>query len=371
MMLHKIYIEPTNRCNLDCRTCMRNTWQETLGYMSLSIFDRVVEGVRAFAPRPLIFFGGLGEPLTHPDIIDMVARSKALGSRVELITNGTLLTPALSEELVQAGLDMLWFSLDGASPESYGDVRLGAALPEVLANLARYRDACLWSNYRRGRDLMLRDRHALGMVFVAMKRNIDDLPAMLRLGSQLGISRLMVTNVLPYTPEMCKETLYGRSLTDRYAMVRLEMPGIDIDGVTAPALYGATQSGYSISFRGGGLWEGHDRCPFVTTGAVAISWEGAVSPCVPLMHTHTRYVDGREQLARRYLIGNIADRPLDDIWRSGDYVRFRDRVARFDFSPCTMCGGCDLSVENEADCSGNTFPTCGLCPWAQGVVQCP
>jgi len=35
---------------------------------------------------------------------------------------------------------MLWVSLDGATPDSYADVRLGAALPEVLANLKSFRN---------------------------------------------------------------------------------------------------------------------------------------------------------------------------------------------------------------------------------------
>ncbi len=367
----KIYIEPTNRCNLDCRTCMRNAWDEPLGRMSISTFARIMDGVRLISPRPVVFFGGLGEPLTHPDIVAMVAASKGLGSQVELITNGTLLTRSVSEQLIDAGLDMLWVSLDGATPESYADVRLGAALPQVLANLAGFRDLRLSINYPRGVDFPARDQHNLGIVFVAMKRNIGDLPALLSLGSRFGVTRFMVTNVLPYTPEMSRETLYSRSLTDRSPFVRLELPGMDIDATTAGALYGATQSGYGIGFRSGELWGGHDQCRFIHAGAVAIGWQGDVSPCVPLMHNHTRYVDEREHHARRYILGNVGDRDLDDLWSSDEYVRFRERVEGFLFSPCTMCGGCDLSETNEVDCSGNPFPTCGTCPWAQGVVQCP
>ena len=71
----------------------------------------------------------------------MVARAKETGANVELITNGTLLTRDLSHRLIDAGLDMLWVSLDGATPESHADVRLGSALPEVLANIAAFRDA--------------------------------------------------------------------------------------------------------------------------------------------------------------------------------------------------------------------------------------
>ena len=84
--------------------------------------------------------------MAHPGIVDMVARVKALGATVELITNGTLLTQEMSRRLIEAGLDMLWVSLDGATPESYADVRLGAALPEVLANLANFRRT-RWGDY--------------------------------------------------------------------------------------------------------------------------------------------------------------------------------------------------------------------------------
>ena len=52
----------------------------------------------------------------------------------------------------------------------------------------------------------------LGIVFVAMKRNIADLPAVFRLASRPGALNFMVTNVLPYTPDMQDEILYTRVL---------------------------------------------------------------------------------------------------------------------------------------------------------------
>ena len=139
--LAKVYVEPTNRCNLECRTCIRHGWDEPLGQMDEATFARITDGLRAFSPPPTVFFGGFGEPLAHPRIVEMVAKAKALGGPAELITNGTLLTQDVSRRLISAGLDLLWVSLDGATPESYTDVRLGAALPQVLANLAAFRDA--------------------------------------------------------------------------------------------------------------------------------------------------------------------------------------------------------------------------------------
>ena len=89
--LAKVYIEPTNRCNLACRTCMRNSWDVKMGQMREAIFSRIIAGLRAISPTPSVFFGGLGEPLAHPRTIEMIARVKALGSTTEIITNGTLL----------------------------------------------------------------------------------------------------------------------------------------------------------------------------------------------------------------------------------------------------------------------------------------
>ncbi len=157
--LAKVYIEPTNACNLECRTCVRNVWNEPIGQMSSKTFDRILEGLKKFSPKPTVFFGGFGEPLAHPAIAEMVGQVKALGGSTELITNGTLLTRETSRQLIEAGLDKLWVSLDGAKPESYTDVRLGAALPEVILNLAGFRDACPCPDYFFSLSYQTQNRH--------------------------------------------------------------------------------------------------------------------------------------------------------------------------------------------------------------------
>src|SRR5690554_1881711 len=138
--LARVYIEPTNLCNLECVTCMRNVWNEPPGLMSEEVFQQILIGIRAFQPTPSVFFGGFGEPLTHPRICEMVAQARQAGAVVELITNGILLNAGMAARLMAAGLDRLWVSLDGATPGSYADVRLGDALPEVLDNLRHLKE---------------------------------------------------------------------------------------------------------------------------------------------------------------------------------------------------------------------------------------
>jgi MoaA/NifB/PqqE/SkfB family radical SAM enzyme len=112
-LLKKLYIEPTNQCNLTCRTCIRNTWDEPMGQMSEDTFKKITKRLKDFSPLPTVIFGGFGEPLHHPHIADMVAEIKALGAPVELITNGTLLKEKLARELMATGIDVIWLSLDG------------------------------------------------------------------------------------------------------------------------------------------------------------------------------------------------------------------------------------------------------------------
>jgi MoaA/NifB/PqqE/SkfB family radical SAM enzyme len=371
--LVKLYLEPTSQCNLDCRTCIRNIWDEPQGMMSEEVFSRVMEGLRAFSPIPTVFFGGFGEPLFHPNIVEMVARAKARGASVELVTNGTLLTRDISRELLRAGLGMLWVSLDGATPESYADIRLGAALPQVLENLAGFREAIYAEGSIGGCcSFVPSSKTKLGIAFVAMKRNIADLPAVIDIGLRFGAERFLVTNILPYTREMVDEVLYYRGLNNG-GYRHLSLLGIDMNETTYAPIYQAIRNVHD-SWAAIDSENARDRCPFIGGGAGAISWDGNLSPCLPLLHSHTSYLgylQHEERFSRRWAIGNVTERSLSDLWNTPEHVAFRERVQAFDFSPCTICGTCDLFDKNEEDCYGNEFPTCGGCLWAQGVIQCP
>ncbi len=301
--LAKVYVEPTNLCNLNCRTCVRNAWDEPLGRMSKEVFLRIIEGVSNISPPPTIFFGGLGEPLFHPQIIEMVAEAKQAGCRVELITNGTLLTGHLSQGLVEAGLDLLWVSLDGADPESYADVRLGAALPQIIKNV---------ESFHTLRRTMDNAKPEIGIAFVAMRRNIHELPAVLRLATRLRASRISISNVLPYTQELCGQVLYSRVLGEITNspspwVPSLDLPKIDANEITRDALHYIRRGGYNLSYNGDYVGRNTDRCPFIERGSTAIAWDGSLSPCLPLMHDHDSYLDESPRHSRRYVIGNLSD----------------------------------------------------------------
>jgi MoaA/NifB/PqqE/SkfB family radical SAM enzyme len=364
--LAKVYVEPTSRCNLTCRTCIRNAWDEPQGDMSAITWERVIESLKVLPSRPDVFFGGFGEPLLLPNIAEMIEQVKAVAGKVELITNGILLTERLSGKLIKAGLDTLWVSLDGATPENYADVRLGAALPQILENIKRIA-------YMRHETTR---RPEIGISFVAMRKNIADLPALIRMGPKLGISRYMVTNVFPYTEEMCMEMLYNRTLDEVDSVPspwapRIDLPRMDMSEGNQDAILNTLRSRHNARMNGVPFGQERGHCPFIEGGSIAIRWDGNVSPCLPLTHSYPTFLKGQNRNVQGYVLANLADEDLKSIWEAPDYIAFRKRVQEFDFAPCTWCAGCEKSEKNEEDCFGNTFPTCGGCLWAQGVVQCP
>lgn len=366
--LRKVYIEPTVACNLDCITCFRNDWEQPIGRMTGETFARILQGLKEFDPLPDVYFGGIGEPLFHPKTVEWVAQVKELGAKVELITNGTTLTEKVSRKLVESGLDVLWVSIDGASPETYADVRLGAELPTIVANLRRLTKMRKAGHY---------PKPEIGIAFVAMKRNIADLPQILKLGRSLRAQHFSISNLQPATEEMQAEALYHRVSNNIAYMQaphlpRLSLPKMDFDDTTRDALMAAFNSGCNVSYAGNNWGGANDTCNFVENGTMSIAWTGEVSPCWPLMHTHTTYLHGKRRLVRRHVIGSVHEKSLKDLWLDPEYVAYRERLHNFVFAPCTFCGGCDLSESNLEDCLGNTvFPVCGGCLWAQGVIQCP
>jgi MoaA/NifB/PqqE/SkfB family radical SAM enzyme len=116
---------------------------------------------------------------------------------------------------------------------------------------------------------------------------------------------------------------------------------------------------------------GAKACPFVEKGSVSVRWDGAISPCLPLLHTHRSYLDFRPRTSHAFSVGNLNEQSLADAWCDPAYLDLRERLLAFDFAPCTVCNSCDMADENLEDCFGSPTPACGGCLWAQGFIRCP
>ena len=276
----KVYVEPTNACNLACATCVRHAWDEPEGFMEWATFEAVVDGLESGGT---VAFMGLGEPLLHPRFLEMVRLAKERGLRAEVTTNALLLDDAMAAGLLDAGLDQLVVSIDGANAESFGRVRSGASLERVIENVRRLHDA-RGPNY--GPSVQI------GVEFVAMRSNVGELPGLGRLAAQLGATFIIVSNVLAYTEDLLSETLYDHHASSLSGAVttaapRWRLPAFDWDKQLGAALGDALTHSGPVSFFGAEPEATRSHCPFVEADACAVAWHGGVSPCPPLLHTYS------------------------------------------------------------------------------------
>jgi MoaA/NifB/PqqE/SkfB family radical SAM enzyme len=65
-----------------------------------------------------VVFSGFGEPLTHPNILEMIGAVRKRDIAVTLGSNGLLLEARMAHELVRLGVDRLVVSVDGVKPET-------------------------------------------------------------------------------------------------------------------------------------------------------------------------------------------------------------------------------------------------------------
>jgi MoaA/NifB/PqqE/SkfB family radical SAM enzyme len=367
--LNKLYLEITTHCNLDCQSCIRQVWDEVLDHMPLALVSDLLRQLADFPVPPIIHLGGYGEPMAHPNFLEIVRLAKATEALVEVTTNGTLLTREVAAALLDLELDRLVVSIDGTTPKSYDQIRVNGDLHQVMENVRHLYQLKLRHNGRQGRP-------QIGIAFVALKSNVADLPGLRQLASRIGAGRIQVTNLVPHTPEMEQEILYQQALTacafrGSPWIVDMSLPKLDLNAKTLLPLQQVYASSMSLSLLGISLSDRNDYCRFTQEGYAAIRRDGQVSPCLSLLHDHPEYVHGRRKDVTHYSLGDIGQDSLFTIWESPEYVEFRTRLRDFPYSPCTTCGGCERFPRNYGDCCENQFPTCGGCLWAQGFIDCP
>jgi MoaA/NifB/PqqE/SkfB family radical SAM enzyme len=151
-----ISIEPSNLCNFKCCMCYHgnNEYDDAakpLKNMDMECFKKVINDIVEWTNKKatkikLIKLYSLGEPLLHPEICNMVKiiKESDICEKIEITTNGSLLSKNIAKKLVDYGLDIIRFSIYGVSDEINRSVTKSKVTPcEIRQNieyLKKYRD---------------------------------------------------------------------------------------------------------------------------------------------------------------------------------------------------------------------------------------
>lgn len=126
-----VQIFPVYACNFKCGYCIFSVDKSSRGFfsdknlMDFNLYRKCVDEMVSFPEKiKVLRFVGVGEPLLHKKIVDMVAHTadRQIAQTIEIVTNGVLLDNAMVDALVAAGLNRLVISIQGTSQNKYEDV---------------------------------------------------------------------------------------------------------------------------------------------------------------------------------------------------------------------------------------------------------
>jgi radical SAM protein with 4Fe4S-binding SPASM domain len=127
-------IELTTRCNAKCIYCGRDKIPFVQD-MSLDMFKKIVDAlpfVKEIVPQ------GSGESTLHPDLVEAIKYANSKGKKTVLFTNASLLTEALSRELLESGLNRIAFSVDTDNKKDYEAIRPPLKWDTLLNNIKQF-----------------------------------------------------------------------------------------------------------------------------------------------------------------------------------------------------------------------------------------
>ena len=135
----QVVIETTAACNLSCSHCGHGVMTRAKGHMAMPLYKRIIDEIAACAPGTEVWPTFYGEAfLLDYRLFYMLQYAKRRGlTNLVLNTNGTRFSAEVAEWVIDSGLDLVMFSLDGFSSAVFEQIRRGARRDEVFANVER------------------------------------------------------------------------------------------------------------------------------------------------------------------------------------------------------------------------------------------
>ncbi len=132
-----VRVETTNACNARCTICPHRTMRRPICTMEESTFRRIIDECAAHRCRE-VHLHNFGEPLLDKNLERRIRYAKQAGiEKVKIFSNGALLTAERARGLIEAGLDEIKISMDGATREEFERIREPLKYDVVVDNIRR------------------------------------------------------------------------------------------------------------------------------------------------------------------------------------------------------------------------------------------
>ena len=423
----KVYVELTTRCNLQCPMCLKfsegNCIEE--GDLPLALFKKLAPSLKH---TDILVLNGIGEPLLHPDLDEMIATARAVmpaNGCIGFQSNGLLINQARALRLIEAGLDTICLSLDSLDAdearEHNQDRHQPSAVTKAIAHLLQARE-------------MTRRQVRIGIETVLQKETLPQLQDLVIWADEHHVDFIIASHLFSYDGSLTDQSLFNPNSYEATKIfgkwsAAAQAQGVNLaDFPTAQLKFSKSPTEQLLVQLGNAMWQeakerdislhfpnlvaqngrdmgkveayfhesqwlarkrgidlflpplyaqvnGQRACPFINDEAVFIDKDGKVMPCHFLWHTCPSRVNHSAIRVQKRVFGSIEETSLEAIWQKAEYAAFRREAGLNEYAPCWSCnsGPCadlvNINLLDIHDCYGSHVP-CGHCMWSIGWLRC-
>jgi radical SAM protein with 4Fe4S-binding SPASM domain len=293
----RIFFEPTNTCNANCGHCVHDgQMTRAKGMIKVNLVKDVLEDVKDWNRCTEICLFQQGEPLLHPDILELVRLcSKEYDFFTKMNTNGIALTKELSEGLIHNCLDYLVFSLDAITPATYEKIKRRDKFYKVINNILDYLE--IWGELDTGEE---RSFIACDVNLLEEDANRPELEMAKELLNKLPIGHIATYQLHNFTGPVEE---VNATMDDNWGLPRAKWP-----------------------------------CCNTPWDIVGIRWNGDVVACI-------------YDFDSRSTVGNVKKETLRDIWNGERMQAFRQAILDRDYEAIEgkgpLCSTCSVMWQKE------------------------
>ena len=321
-LLNLVQLSISSKCNLNCKYCYATDREElTFPNMTINDYQRVIDEICSINPKVSFTITG-GEPLVNKDCFDIAHYINKKGCRVDLLTNGTL----ISEDNIHKIKEFFWrvtISVDGSSKEKH----------------EKFRGTNTYDKTLKAIDLLNAYSIPFSLSMTVNKLNIDDVGDMARkYGNKLRFAPLFPAgNANKSEVDL---TITGKDYYD----VLSKTEGVNPLSYCESTLAASQQCRRSKCAIGG--------------AELSISATGDVYPC-QLLHYP------------QFLIGNVHERSLVDMYHNSEIVKDCSKMTVDNIEGCKSCairyicgGACRARAFHE---KGNIMVSGDFCEYEKSA----
>jgi radical SAM protein with 4Fe4S-binding SPASM domain len=318
----KLWVELTSKCPFDCIFCSRKTLRGSGEHMPFALFESLVRQV--IDPRAFLL-NYSGESTVYPDLIPAIRLARSTGAFVELVSALGCAPESLLRDLSQCGLGRLTVSIHAVDARRYEAIYRYGTFESLHVRLVRFLELC-----REAAQPPIVD-----LAFVAMERNLSELPAVAAFARSLGLNSISIFPVIRrdeipihFPGELGADGThrpqFREQLRSRVEEVRQVFPGLSLR-ISHPAftVSDACLGEVPRQFPGllpAGAWiHSCEQDPWETAHVLA---NGDVVAC---------------EVLDKVALGNLAQQSLAEIWHGAAYTRFRRQYRRGEHAECRAC----------------------------------